>query len=271
MKLFVRRLLVVTLLATTLVAAPHAAELSGVKMPDQLTVGEHSLVLNGLGMRKVTIIKVYVGGLYLPAKSHDAAAILAADAPRAIRMEFVRNVDKGRLTGGFREGLQKNGGAKFATQKVNIDRFLGLIGDQKKGAVMTFAYTPAAGTSVQVDGKELGSFEGREFGDLLFSVWLGASPPSTEPAQGHAGAVGAARDYKMTPCAAPAVHAGAAHFVAARIHAMAAPRQAVWYSSIGGQAQTRLRSPYALSTRPTAGQNLRSRTHGSGNAARSRE
>ena len=29
------------------------------------------------------------------------------------------------------------------------------------------------------------------------------------------------------------------------------------YSSTGGQAQTRLRSPYALSTRPTAGQNFR--------------
>jgi hypothetical protein len=43
------------------------------------------------------------------------------------------------------------------------------------------------------------------------------------------------------------------------------------YSSIGGQEQTRLRSPKALSTRDTAGQNFRSRTHGAGNAAFSRE
>jgi hypothetical protein len=43
------------------------------------------------------------------------------------------------------------------------------------------------------------------------------------------------------------------------------------YSEIGGQEQTRFRSPYADSIRPTVGQNFRWRTHGNGNAARSRE
>ena len=36
------------------------------------------------------------------------------------------------------------------------------------------------------------------------------------------------------------------------------------YASIGGQMQIRLRSPYGLSMRPTLGQNLLARTHGSG-------
>ena len=36
------------------------------------------------------------------------------------------------------------------------------------------------------------------------------------------------------------------------------------YASIGGQMQIRLRSPYGLSMRPTLGQNLSARTHGSG-------
>ena len=39
----------------------------------------------------------------------------------------------------------------------------------------------------------------------------------------------------------------------------------------GGQVHTRWRSPYALSMRPTAGQNLCSRTQSTGYAARSRE
>ena len=42
------------------------------------------------------------------------------------------------------------------------------------------------------------------------------------------------------------------------------------YSSIGGHAQIRLRSPYGLSIRDTAGQNLLARTNGSGYAACSR-
>ena len=43
------------------------------------------------------------------------------------------------------------------------------------------------------------------------------------------------------------------------------------YDSIGGHAHTKLRSPYALSTRPTVGQNLFELTYGSGNAAFLRE
>ena len=57
MKAFVRNLSAVCLLAIGLSAVAHAAELSGVKMPDQLAAGSHNLVLNGLGMRKVLPIR----------------------------------------------------------------------------------------------------------------------------------------------------------------------------------------------------------------------
>lgn len=46
--------------------------------------------------------------------------------------------------------------------------------------------------------------------------------------------------------------------------------QASAYASMGGQAQINFRSPSALFRRPTAGQNLRSRVQGAGNAAISR-
>ncbi len=42
------------------------------------------------------------------------------------------------------------------------------------------------------------------------------------------------------------------------------------YAAIGGHVHTRFRSPYGLSTRPTAGQNLCSLTHASGNPPCSR-
>src|SRR5690606_33765506 len=43
------------------------------------------------------------------------------------------------------------------------------------------------------------------------------------------------------------------------------------YSSMGGHAQNRFLSPYALLSRPTEGQNLFARTQGNGYAACSRE
>ena len=86
--------------------AAAAKELAGATMPDTLTVAGKTLKLNGMGLRKKAIFKVYVGGLYLEAPSKDAAAILAAgllntalfsldDAPG--RMDaIVRGWDAGR-------------------------------------------------------------------------------------------------------------------------------------------------------------------------------
>jgi len=42
-----------------------AAELAGAALPDTLAVGGKTLKLNGLGLRKKAVFKVYVGGLNL--------------------------------------------------------------------------------------------------------------------------------------------------------------------------------------------------------------
>ena len=70
-------------LAALVPSRPAAAkELAGVNMPDTLSVGDKTLKLNGVGLRKKAIFKVYVGGLYLETPSKDAAAILASDQRR---------------------------------------------------------------------------------------------------------------------------------------------------------------------------------------------
>ena len=69
--------IVATLVAGILGLVLLAGELEGVKMPDQITVGEDTLALNGMGLRikKVAFIKVkvYVAGLYLIKPSKDPA------------------------------------------------------------------------------------------------------------------------------------------------------------------------------------------------------
>ena len=66
--------------------ATLAAELAGATLPDTLSAGDKTLKLNGLGLRKKAMFKVYVGGLYLESPSKDAGRILASDQARAIRM-----------------------------------------------------------------------------------------------------------------------------------------------------------------------------------------
>ncbi len=174
--------------ALVLVSLPSSArELSGVTMPDTMSVGDKTLKLNGMGVRKKLFIKVYVGGLYLEAPSKDAAAILAADAPRAIRMHYTYNVGKDKITDAFREGFENNAKALAASQKANIDKMIAAVPDLKDGQTMSFIYVPGKGTTLSHEGKDLFSAEGKEFADAVFSLWLGPKPPSEDLKKGLLG------------------------------------------------------------------------------------
>ena len=75
---------VVTLSAPLALGAPvFGAECLKVKVPDSVKAGNTDLVLNGLGIRKATFVKVkvYVAGLYLPQKSGEARRSSAQISP----------------------------------------------------------------------------------------------------------------------------------------------------------------------------------------------
>ena len=60
------RILAAVALCLLLAVPAGAGTLAGVTLPDTAQVAGKDLVLNGLGLRKKFVIKVYVGGLYLP-------------------------------------------------------------------------------------------------------------------------------------------------------------------------------------------------------------
>ena len=67
------------MLSTLLLPNANAGELAGVTMPDTATVAGSKLMLNGMGLREKFFIDVYVGGLYLPAKTTDASKAIKED------------------------------------------------------------------------------------------------------------------------------------------------------------------------------------------------
>ena len=191
MKRFVVRTLsctavLVMMAASTLDTAALAGELEGATLPDTLKAGEKTLKLNGLGLRKKAMFKVYVGGLYLESPSKDAGAILASDQAKAIRLHFLRDLTKGQLVEAFEEGFEANAKDK-AAQKATFDRMLALVSDVKAGSSLMFTYLPGKGTTLQVGNKELGVFDGKGFADAVFSIWLGSKPPSEDLKKGMLG------------------------------------------------------------------------------------
>jgi hypothetical protein len=168
----------VLVVALALIATPVVAKQASKKgFKAKVTVGGQALVLNGVGMREATVFKVdvYRGGLYLPAKSGDAKAILAEDAPWMIEMKFIRDVDKDKLVEAWNDGFKNNGQGKG---KAGLKKLNSYMTDIEEGDTMSFAYDPAKGTSVKVKGKKKGTIAGKDFGTTLLSVWLGDKPPN---------------------------------------------------------------------------------------------
>ena len=178
--------LVVTLAVPILGTDARAAELAGATLPDTLSAGDKTLKLNGLGLRKKAMFKVYVGGLYLESPSKDAGGILASDQARAIRMHFLRDLKKAQLVEAFQEGFEANAKDK-AGQKTVFDKMLALVPDVKEGETLTFTYVPGKGTTLRVGDKDLGAFEGKGFADAVLSIWLGPRPPSEDLKKGMLG------------------------------------------------------------------------------------
>lgn len=163
-------------------------ELAGVTLPETVQVGSTTLKLNGAGIRKKVIIKVYVGGLYLQAQEADPAAIVGADEARRMVMHFVyKEVEAAKVTEAFREGFANNSAASLPALQARLDTFCALWPTMRAGDRAEMTYVPGTGTTLVINGKELGTTEGKDFADALFLVWLGARPADSGLKEGLLG------------------------------------------------------------------------------------
>jgi hypothetical protein len=148
----------------------------GVTLPQHIEVAGHQLQLNGVATRKKFIVKVYVAGLYLPARETDGEKILSADGPRHLVMQFVHNVDKGKMCNAWNEALANNTPDASAELKGQFETLCGYMEDIEKEQQFVFSYLPGQGTRVDVKGVTKGTIEGKAFADALFKAWIGPKP-----------------------------------------------------------------------------------------------
>ncbi len=169
------------LLAAIHVATPAAAgELAGVTLPDRISIDSKTLVLNGMGVREATWLKVdvYVAGLYLETPSADPEAIIGSEETRRLVMRFVRAVDRDALLKGWDEGFGKSAGPSAAALRDRIATFESWVTDMPKGGILSLTYRPGAGVEVEIRGVAKGTVPGADFARALFRIWLGPSPPN---------------------------------------------------------------------------------------------
>jgi len=176
----------VLLLASFLSA--WAGSLAGVTLPDAITSkGGAPLVLNGMGLREMLWIDIYVGALYLPAKTQDAKAAIQQDVPKRVVMHFIyRSVTKEQILKTFDEAFAKAPAA--ASLRPQIDQLKAAIdGGAVAGDQILIDYEPGVGTTLTIKGVKKVTIPGADFMRLLWGVWLGDSPPSENLKRGMLG------------------------------------------------------------------------------------
>jgi hypothetical protein len=153
-----------------------AKEVAGVDFPQTIQVAGKTLTLNGAGLRTRFFIKVYAIGLYLEHPSTDAKTILAADEVRRAELHMLRSVAGSEMGDAIASAFNANAGSAAPQLKERLDRFKGMFPSANQGEVIAITYVPGTGTVVSAQGKDQGTIAGKDFADVLFSAWIGASP-----------------------------------------------------------------------------------------------
>jgi len=170
----------ITLMALALLwgTAALGMDIQGVRLPDTASVGGRQLVLNGAGVRTKVVFRIYVGSLYLPQATRDAAAALAA-APRRVRLDLLRNLHADQLSDALIEGLKDNNSdAELAAVKAQTDQMVAVMkgfGDVKEGSIVALDHFDGA-THILLDGNERAAIAGEAFAQALARIWLGDHP-----------------------------------------------------------------------------------------------
>jgi hypothetical protein len=189
-------------LAAAVVSAGAAGEVvepeTGIPFSDTLFVEEagesHVLRLTGTAVREATVFKldVYAVGSYVGAGEalgdDPAAAIVAAEAPKRIVMEFVRDVEADRVTGAYREGIEKNFGDDTGAFAADLETLLAFFGDDvASGDRLVLTYLPGTGIFARHGERVSDPLNNPALARAVWTIWFGDDPVSKDMRERMAG------------------------------------------------------------------------------------
>jgi hypothetical protein len=184
--------LLIALVVTSSIAS--AGRRAGVTMRDTITLAGKTLVLNGMGVREATWLKVdvYVAGLYVENVSSNPAELVSSDEVKVIVLHFKRDVGRADITKAWNDGFTRNATVPLTEIRPLITRLNSWMPSFDKGDTLTFTVIPRKGVAVDINGARKGVLGDDDFARSLVSIWLGPNPPTTALKSGllgrHAGA-----------------------------------------------------------------------------------
>lgn len=174
----------IALAALVFLPGAHAAEaitLENQTFPAGATVAGTPLQLNGVGLRAAFIYKVYLAGLYLPAKAATGPAVFAQAGAKRVQVRMLMDGPSDEFAKAFTGGIAKRTPAdQVAAMQDRIaafDHTLRSVGNVKKGDVVNLDYAPAVGLTMTVNGKPFGApVPGADLYAALLQIFVGDRP-----------------------------------------------------------------------------------------------
>jgi len=163
-----------------------AAELEGVRLDDRVQVDGQALELNGMAVRTRYYFKVYVAGLYLPAKFNNAARAIEHDGAKRIVLVMMRDATAEQFVQSIQTGLDLNHSAaelaRIRPQTEALFSKIRAIGQARQDMRIVLDYSPSRqATTLAVDGAMQGAaMPGAEFFRALLRIWLGERPAQAD-------------------------------------------------------------------------------------------
>ena len=156
----------------------QTSNIEGIDFPDELSIKDETLLLNGGGLReKLGFLDLYVGGLYLSANSSDANQIVKSGNSMAIRIVIAsRLVSRDRFIEALEEGFKNTTVGKYTPMQ--IVSFKEYLSDAfEPGDEIILVYSSDEERTYLYKNTEIrGEFSGLPFKQALFGIWLGDKP-----------------------------------------------------------------------------------------------
>ncbi len=150
-------------------------EFEGLTISDSEILGEETLPLHGIGVRKATLlgIKIYMIAFYYPIKLVSADELLAKPKNFVIRLKFLRDVSREKIVDAFRSGFQKNSVdlKNFSSSWKLLDQILRNFTKQDE---LTFIFHNNK-LLIKTSSHEV-SIDQIEFIPQLLKLWFGTPP-----------------------------------------------------------------------------------------------
>ena len=176
-----RRLILAAMLLIVSAHALGEVEEHGAMFERNVISHDRSLQLTGTGVARYRIIfTVYAAGLYLPS-STPATAILAADTPRRLAIEYFHTISADDIILAANTKLQAQlGTAELERLSPKIEQFHGLYAGVEAGDRYRMDYQPGLGTELSFNGEPVGRVTGSDFAAAYFGIWLDAQDPLSQ-------------------------------------------------------------------------------------------